>query len=188
MRELEEARENLFKVELLEQNAENYIFEYFADIKRQVDIRREVLKLKIDNYSDEIIKSIEINQKTLIDLSKEVNQMTTLVEKAKNELNELKSQFDSLKTNDKKFKDVKESVAVVNQRLHEILAEYQDNLTGNRDYTFEFEESRIEYFFDRVIDYQVSIIIVIFFNLNDFDIFPFVSDGTQLFLVKVKSS
>ena len=116
MRELEEARENLFKVELLEQNAENYIFEYFADIKRQVDIRREVLKLKIDNYSDEIIKSIEINQKTLIDLSKEVNQMTTLVEKAKNELNELKSQFDSLKTNDKKFKDVKESVAVVNQR------------------------------------------------------------------------
>jgi len=34
-KEIEDAKDNMFKVELLEQNAENYIYEYFEDIKRQ---------------------------------------------------------------------------------------------------------------------------------------------------------
>jgi len=50
----------MVKVELLEQNAENYIYECFEDIKRQVDIRRE--DLKIDKYCNRIIKSVELNQ------------------------------------------------------------------------------------------------------------------------------
>jgi len=102
-KEIEDAREHMFKIELLEQNAENYIYEYFEDVKRQVDIRREDLKLKIDNYSDEIVKSVEANQKTLINISKEVNQMTTLIEKSKNELSELSTQFDTLEFNDTKL-------------------------------------------------------------------------------------
>ena len=36
-----------------------YFNEYFEELKRQVDLRREELKLKLDNYSDEIIQSIE---------------------------------------------------------------------------------------------------------------------------------
>ena len=44
MKKTEEAKENMLKVELLEQYAENYIYEYFEDIKRQVDIRREDLQ------------------------------------------------------------------------------------------------------------------------------------------------
>ena len=83
-KEIEEAKEKMVKVELLEQNAENYIYEYFEDIKRQVDIRREDLKFKIDNYSDETIKSLELNQKNIIKISKEVNQMTNAIEKSKN--------------------------------------------------------------------------------------------------------
>ena len=111
--------------------------------------------------------------------------MTINIEKSKNELNKLIIQFDSLEINDKKIKDVKANVAVVNQILYKILAEYQVNLIGNKDYTFEFEESRIEDIFGRVIDLQVSIIIMIFFNLNDFHLFHLnLSDGTQLFLIK----
>ena len=83
-KEIENAKEKMAKVELLEQNAENYIYKYFEDIKRQIDIRREDLKFKIDNYSDEIIKSVELNQMNSIKLSKEVNQMTTDIEKSKN--------------------------------------------------------------------------------------------------------
>jgi hypothetical protein len=44
---------------VLEKEPENYIFEYFEDLKRQVDLRREELKLKLDNCSDEIIQTIE---------------------------------------------------------------------------------------------------------------------------------
>ena len=154
-KEIEEAKENMVKVELLEQNAENYIYEYFEDIKRQVDIRREDLKFKIDNYSDEIIKSLELNQKNLIQISKEVTQMTIVIEKSKNELNKLMTQFETLETNEKKFEDIKASVAVVNQEFHKILAEYQNILMGDKDYTLEFEELRIEDIFGRVIDFRL---------------------------------
>ena len=172
-KEIEDARENMFKIELLEQNAENYIYEYFEDVKRQVDIRREDLKLKIDNYTDEIIKSVEANQKTLINLSKEVNKMTTLIEKSKNELSKLSTQFDTLEFNDTKLEEFKASVIVVNEEFHKILAEYQNNLIGNKDYTLYFEDSQIEDIFGRVFDLQVSLIIIIFFNLNDFHMFSF---------------
>ena len=142
----------MVEVELLEQNAENYIYEYFEDFKRQVDIRREDLKFKIDNHSDEIIKSLELNQKNLIQISKEVTQMTIVIEKSKNELNKLITQFDTLEIIDKKFEDIKASVAVVNQEFHKILAEYHDSLIGNKEFTFKFKELPIEDIFGRVID------------------------------------
>ena len=50
-------KSTLKMIEEFETNAEVYIYEYFEDIKIQVDLRREVLKQKIDDHSDEIIKS-----------------------------------------------------------------------------------------------------------------------------------
>jgi len=105
-KELENAKENEVKIELLKKNAEKYIYDYFEDIKRQVVIRRDDLKIKIDNYSDEIIKSLELNQKNYRKLSKEVNKITENIEKSKKDLNELSAQFDTLEFNDKKFKDI----------------------------------------------------------------------------------
>ena len=170
-KEIEDARNNMVKVELLEKNAENYIYEYFEDIKRQVDIRREDLKFKIDNYSDELIKSVETNQMNLIKLSKEVNQITINIEKSKDELNKLITQFDTLEFNDKKFEDIKTNVAVVNQEFHKIPAEYQDSLIGKTKYTFEFMESQIEDIFGRVTDVQVNFYSFYFFNKKSLPLF-----------------
>jgi len=156
MKEIEDAKENMVKIEFLEKNAENYIYDFFEDVKRQVVIRREDLKFKIDKYSDEIIKSVELDQMNLIKLSKESNQLTTNIEKSRKDLNELIAQFDILEFNDKKFEDIKASVAVVNQEFQKILAEYQDSLIGNNKYTFDFKESPIEDIFDRVFDVQVN--------------------------------
>ena len=82
-KELENAKESVVKIELLERNAEKYIYDYFEKIKKQVDNCREDLKIKIDNYSDEIIKSVELNQKKYLKLSKEVNKITENIEKSK---------------------------------------------------------------------------------------------------------
>jgi len=62
--------------------------------------------------------------------------MTTVIEKSKNELKKLITQFDTLEINDKKFNYIKASVTVVNQEFHKILAEYQENLIGNKEFTF----------------------------------------------------
>jgi len=155
-KELENAKENLVKIELLERNAENYSYDYFEEIKRQVENRREDLKIKIDNYSDEIIKSVELNQKNFIKLSKEVNQITENIEKSKKEFDMLTSRFDTLEFNDTKIAYIKASVKVVNQEFIKILAEYQDSLIDNKKYTFEFKDMPIEDIFGRVFDVQVN--------------------------------
>ena len=155
-KELENAKENVVKIELLEKNAENYIYDYFENIKRQVVIRRDGLKIEIDNYSNQIIKSVELNQKNFIKLSKEVNKITENINKLKKEFNELNAQFDTLEFNDKKFEDIKASVAVVNREFNKIPAVYQESLTGNKDYTFDFKESQIEDIFGRLTDVQVK--------------------------------
>ena len=125
-KEIEDARKNMREVELLETNSESYIYDYFEEIKRKIDLRREDIKLKIDEYSDGIIKSVEINQMNYIKLSKEINEISVNIEKSKKELSKLMLQFDSLEFNDKKFEVIKKSVAVVNQEFHKIIAEYKD--------------------------------------------------------------
>ncbi len=155
-KEIEKAKENVNEIGLLEKNGENYIYEYFEDIKRQVDIRREDLKFKIDTYSDQIIKSVELDQMNLIKLSKEANQLATNIEKSRKDLYELIAQFDILEFNDKKFEDIKANVEVVNRELHKILAGYQDSLIGNKKFKFEFKESPVEEIFGRVTDFQVN--------------------------------
>jgi len=155
-KEIENAKENVVEIGLLEKNAESYIYDYFEDIKRQVDIRRENLKSKIDTYSNQIIKSVEMDQMNLIKLSKEINKIDTDIEKYKVELKKSMLRFDTLEFNDKKFEDIKTSVAVLNKEFRKILAEYQDSVIGNKKYTFEFEELPIEDIFGRVTNVQVN--------------------------------
>ena len=156
MKEIDDAKENVDKIDFLEKNAENYIYDYFEDVKRQVDIRREDLKFKIDKYSDEIIKSVEMNQMNYIKISKEINVIRTNIEKSKEDLNKSMIQFDTLEFNDKKFEDIKASVKVVNQEFQKILAGYQDSLIDDKKYTFEFKDMPIEDIFGRVFDVQVN--------------------------------
>jgi hypothetical protein len=54
--EINEARMNIQMIENLDKDPENFIFEYFEELKRKVDLRRETLKLELDNCSDEIIR------------------------------------------------------------------------------------------------------------------------------------
>jgi hypothetical protein len=46
--ELNDAKANDAKIEALEKDHETYIYEYFEEIKRQVDLRREEIKTKVD--------------------------------------------------------------------------------------------------------------------------------------------
>jgi hypothetical protein len=91
-------------------NSEGYIYEYFEDIKRQVDIRREDLKMKIDKYSDEVIQSIEGTQLNYITISKQVNQISTNIEQSKKDLDDYVKRFDTFDIDEKKFEAIKQGV------------------------------------------------------------------------------
>ncbi len=124
----------------MEENPESYIHEYFSNIKRQVDIRREDLKFKIDKCSDDIIQYVENAQSELIRLSKEVNETSIHIEKSKRELDEITRQFDTLVINDQKFESMKQSLEVLNRDLKQTITNYNGYLIGSNTYEFVFDD------------------------------------------------
>ena len=129
--------ENIPNMETLEKNAELYIYGYFDDIKRSVDLRREDLIQRIHNYSDKIIKSIENTQAECLKTSKKVNQLTVEVEKSKRNLKDLIKSFN---TNEK----ITESIEILIEANKKVLKEYNDALLGFNKYSFDFNEIEIK--------------------------------------------
>ena len=113
-------------------------------MKRQVDLRREQLKLQLDNSSDEIIQSIESAKENCIKLSKETIKISTEIEKSKEELTELVGRFDTFEIDNEKFEEIRESLTVLNEDLTRKLEEFKDSIIGDKEYTFEFEEIDIK--------------------------------------------
>jgi hypothetical protein len=148
-KELEEAKASVLKIDQLEKNPEIYIYDYFEDIKRQVDLRREDLKFKIDTYSDEIIKSIETTHTNCMKMSKEIEKIAYNIDKSKKELNELIMKFDTLKFDDEKFKGIKTTVSVLNHEFKKVITDVQFSLLGNNEFVFQFKELPIEDIFGR---------------------------------------
>jgi chromosome segregation ATPase len=142
--EINEARMNIQMIENLDKDPENFIFEYFEKLKRQVDLRREKLKLELDNYSDEIIQSIESAKENCIKMSKQSKRMSTEIENSKKELTELIDDFDTLEIDYEKFEEIRQSLAVLNRGLNRKLDEYKDSIIGGKEYTFEFKEIDIK--------------------------------------------
>jgi hypothetical protein len=101
--EINEAKMNIQMIENLDKDPENFIFEYFEKLKRQVDLRREKLKLELDNNSDEIIQSIESAKDNCIKVSTESKRLGTEIEKSKEELTKLIDRFDTFDFKLKRF-------------------------------------------------------------------------------------
>ena len=142
--EINYAKNNIQKIENLEKDPENYSFEYFEELKRQVDLRREKLKLELDNYSDEIIQSIESAKENCIKMSKESKRMSTDIENLKEELTELMDDFDTFEIDNEKFEEIRQSLTFLNGGLTRQLGEYKDSIIGDKKYSFEFVEIDIK--------------------------------------------
>jgi len=139
-----DVKNNIQNIENLQKDPENYIFEYYEELKRQVDLRREELKLKLDNCSDEIIQSIESTKENCIKLSKESKRLSTEIEESKEDLTKLIDRFDTFEIDNEKFETIRQSLTVLNGDLTRKLGEYKVSIIGGKEYTFEFEGLDIE--------------------------------------------
>jgi len=145
--EINDAENNIQNIENLDKDPENYIFDYFEELKRQVDLRREQLKLQLDNSSDEIIQSIESAKENCIKLSKETIKISTEIEKSKEELTELVGRFDTFEIDNEKFEEIRESLTVLNEDLTRKLEEFKESIIGDKNYILEFQEIDIKSLF-----------------------------------------
>ena len=138
-----EAQKDVAQIESIDKDPENYIYEYFEDIKRKVDLRREYLKERIDKYSDETIESINIAQSNCQKLAKDVSKLSKDFDDSKMKLDEQIKQFDTFKISEQKFQEIKENVTDLKNKFNEMLTEFKSSLINDKVYNFRFEEVQV---------------------------------------------
>jgi len=82
---------NLKEIEAIRKDPKNYVGEYFGELTRQVDLRRETLIEDIHKYSDELIQKIEKLKQDCVAKSKEAIKTSEVMmsENKSEELNDL---------------------------------------------------------------------------------------------------
>ncbi len=163
-RELNDAKDNVAKIEALENDPEYYIYEYFEEVKRQVDLRREEIKSRVDDCSDEMIRSIESSKENCVRLVKEGKRLEINVQKQKKVLDELLERFDRFDIDELKFDEIKQSVALFNKSLASKINEYKCSVVGNKVYYFETKDIDIENNFGslKVVEKVINFVIIFF--------------------------
>jgi hypothetical protein len=90
----------MWKLEVLKNSPEGFLFDYFEKVKRDVDLRREILKRDIDNYTDQMIDWIEKTKKECMELSIQIEDISALLDSYDNELKKLKDNFNTLEADE----------------------------------------------------------------------------------------
>ncbi len=160
--EIQRANENVAKIESLQLDSDVCIGNYFEEIKRKVELKKDKLKNNIDKYYEDVLVTIEDAKRNCI-MSKGANKITENIRKYKKNLDDFesrlgiylngeKSPYFHFSTYVQNYENLIKSVAVLNGNFQTIISEYQDSLVG--DYTFKFNEIRIEDVFGSLINTQ----------------------------------
>ena len=147
------------KIDIIQNDPTNYIYEYFEEIKRQVDLRRENLKSEIDEYSEVLIKQINETQRSCCLVNTEVHDTQTDIKAVKNEFNLLAESFHILRDSKQDYYNLFYSdTQRLRAKLDDLLEELKDSLIQNR-YEFKFKErSNQELFGEFICNPAVSVI------------------------------
>lgn len=107
------------------------------NIKRQVDLRREDIKVKVDN--DKLIQNIDMTRSHCMKLAKQVYQLTTDIEDSKKELDDLLIQFDTFDISENKFEDIQNRADTLKEIFNKMFMDYKGSLMENKNYVFSFD-------------------------------------------------
>lgn len=142
---IDDTREILNDIDKIKKDPDTFIYEYFQEIKRQVDLRRENLKTEIDNYSEEIILKITNTEAKCYKLEHDINEISESIQSSRIELDKLIGSFD-VNTQDGELSELKH----IKPRVKLLLEELKSAFIGNKVYMFKFENRTIEDFFGEI--------------------------------------
>ena len=129
------------KIESIKRDPEYFIYEFFQDLKLQVDLRREILKEQIDDYSDQLIENIVGTQAEHTRLVDRVGDNSEELKTVQIELNEKFLQVSSIvEESEESYSDVLDSLNRLKLKLKDILRKYESSLIGNHDHGLVFEQ------------------------------------------------
>jgi len=143
---IHDLNENLKEMETIRKDPENYIYEYFGELTRQVDLRRETLIRDIHEYSDELIQKIEKLKQERAAKSKEGTIITDDLEMIKTKMNDLNSMFNSSDIDDIKHGKIisQKKLKEVSDLMGLVLNQYKYDLQDGKYYNFFTNEIKLE--------------------------------------------
>ena len=140
---IENAAKVIRQLEVLRDSPEGYIHDYFEEVKRQVDLRREKLKNEIDLASDQMIDRIERTRAECIQVSAQMKGIVEDLEVLTGELERISDQLNSFDVSEAKLTRIKGELVALERGLDEKLIKEQHLVLENSEYSFEFDEINI---------------------------------------------
>ena len=136
---MERVENLMWKLKALKKDPEYFISNYFAKVKNDVDLRRELLIQDINNYSDQMIDRIEKTKKECMELSTQIEDISTLLESYDVELKKLKESFNTLDA-DK-----------LERMMEDSIRQCRHSLLQKKYFSCQFEEINAEKIFGKVL-------------------------------------
>ena len=145
---LDELERSAVKLQTVIIEPEEFLNDHFEKIKNKIISRGMSLKDSIDEYSIQLIQSVEAIKANSIESVKqeerrtqknriELFKLTTQVEKSKDELDNLKEEFNKFST---EFDSIKASADSLRINFDQMLVKYTELLLENKEYSFASHE------------------------------------------------
>jgi len=143
---IQELNENFKEIEAIRNDPEDYIDEYFSELTRQVDMRRETLIEDIHIYSNRLILKIEKLKQDCVAKSRETTKITDDLDTIKAKINDLNSMFNSLEIDDIKLEEImsQKKSKEISDLNGPVFEHYKFQLQGNRYYKLITKETKLE--------------------------------------------
>ena len=133
---VEDLNKQLREIELMHKDPDNYIYEYFNGLIRQVDVRRETLFEGIQKYSETVIEGIEKLKADCMAKAKKATRNTKNIDEIKAKLTTVNSTFNSLEMDDTKLEEImtQKISKEVGELIEPVLEQFKMELQGYKEY------------------------------------------------------
>jgi len=154
---LDDLNKKFDEKETIRKNKDNLIYEYFSEITREVDLRRDTLIRDIEEYSNEIIEDInKLRQECLESSSDHLMATEEVFEACKLEMNELKDKLDSFEMDCKKFEEVLLKSKALQEKMDLAMNKYKFGLQGNKSYRLGSKKIKISKVFGSIETFNLK--------------------------------
>ncbi len=115
-----------------------FIHEYFSELCNEIDVEREVVKLKIDDHYLKLIDEVnDLEEKCVSKSADSNNLIEDEAEKFEGKLENFRVEFDKLEIDFDKWESVREGSKYQLKDLNEKILKFENDLLLNHIYTFE---------------------------------------------------
>ena len=157
--DLSQLNAQLDTIESIEKEPDDFIYSYFEDIINQVDIQRDKLNEAIEDYSEELVKTLQ-KIKSQFQLSIKAGKITVDVNSIRRSLNELSQIMNSFDINDLKIAEIIEAAAQLKPKIASKLNELQSNLLGYKSFEFVPNEINVKNIFGHFYECRLDSLII----------------------------